>query len=224
MTDLRYTLVSDGSSDKALVPILTWLLEESGVTFAIQSVWADLGRLPRPPRTLRDKIEQAIDLYPCDLLFVHRDAENQGRKTRVREIGNAVDELAKSSVSKESPMSCYVCVVPVRMTEAWLLFDEAAIKRAAGNASSQEPLGLPNVQTLETLLNPKDTLRDLLKHVSGLSGRRLQQFRVGFHAQRVSGFIADFSPLRTLQAFKALENELRSVIKERQWDRGGHSE
>lgn len=219
MTDLRYTLISDGSSDTALIPILTWLLEESGVRLAIQPVWADLRRLPRPSRTLPDKIRHGIDLYPCDLLFVHRDAENQGRETRVREIERAVIELTQGAVRENPGVPCHVCVVPVRMTEAWLLFDEAAIKRAAGNASGPEPLELPAVGALETLPNPKGTLYDLLRHASGLNGRRLEQFPVSYHAPRVSNFISDFSALRPLQAFQTLENELRQVVRERQWDR-----
>ncbi|MEH2437636.1 MAG: hypothetical protein V7K25_25980 [Nostoc sp.] len=42
MKELCYTLLSDGSSDKALMPILTWLLREHQVECAIQSNWADL--------------------------------------------------------------------------------------------------------------------------------------------------------------------------------------
>ena len=52
MDALRYTLLSDGSSDQALMPILTWLLREQGVYGAIQPEWADLRRLPRPPSAL----------------------------------------------------------------------------------------------------------------------------------------------------------------------------
>jgi hypothetical protein len=220
MSDLHYTLVSDGSSDVALIPILTWLLLTNGVRLAIQPAWADLGRLPRPPRSLPDKIRLGIELYPCDLLFVHRDAENQGREARMGEIEQAVTELVQAAGHKVSSMPCYVCVIPVRMTEAWLLFDQAAIRRAAGNASGPEPLELPAVGALETLPNPKETLYDLLRHASGLNGRRLERFPVSYHAPRVSTFISDFSALRPLQAFDALENELRHVVRERQWDRG----
>ena len=46
MDALRYTLLSDGSSDQALVPILTWLLRAQGIHGAIQPEWADLRRLP----------------------------------------------------------------------------------------------------------------------------------------------------------------------------------
>ena len=50
MTELRYTFVTDGSSDAVLIPILTWLLRENGVEFAIQPAWADLTRIPRRKR------------------------------------------------------------------------------------------------------------------------------------------------------------------------------
>lgn len=75
MSDLRYTLLCDGGSDRTLLPILEWLLREHHVSYALQPVWADLGRLPRPPKSLSDRISDTIALYPCDLLFVHRDAE-----------------------------------------------------------------------------------------------------------------------------------------------------
>jgi hypothetical protein len=36
-----------------------------------------------------------------------------------------------------------ICVIPVRMQEAWLLFDETAIKFAAGNRTYPKSLNLP---------------------------------------------------------------------------------
>ena len=85
MTELRYTLVTDGSSDIALVPILTWLLRENGIEYAIQSEWADLSRIPHQKRRrLEDKIRWSLELYPCDLLFVHRDAEREPRENRMK--------------------------------------------------------------------------------------------------------------------------------------------
>ncbi len=113
MKELRYTLLSDGSSDKALLPMLIWLLREHHVDCAIQSNWADLRRLPKPPKTLSARIISSLDLYPCDLLFVHRDAEREPCGFRVAEIREAVEKALKSV-----PVPPYVCVVPVRMQEA----------------------------------------------------------------------------------------------------------
>jgi hypothetical protein len=212
MTDLRYTLVSDGSSDRALIPILNWLLRENGVQHAIQPSWADLARIPNPPRELSEKISWAVEIYPCDLLFIHRDAETGDRQARLREIGEAVERVLAGFTIPHR-----VCVIPVRMTEAWLLFSEAAIRRAAGNVSGRYILRLPAVNNIENTNDPKRILYDLLKIASGLTGRRLKRFLVSYHACRISGFIEDFSPLRALPAFRCLEEDLIAIIQEMTW-------
>ncbi|HKZ42418.1 MAG TPA: hypothetical protein VJ044_15760 [Candidatus Hodarchaeales archaeon] len=211
MNELRYTLVSDGSFDVALLPILDWLLVQNGVDYAIQSNWADLRRLVLPAKTLSEKIRTSMDLYPCEILFIHRDAEREARETRVNEIKNAIREIGN-----DNPFP-YICVVPVRMTEAWLLFDARAIKHAAGNRHGRQRLNLPRLSELEGAANPKQILFELLQRSSRLSGRRLKRFPVRYHASRVSYLISDFSPLRDLSAFRSLESELRTLIRTSGW-------
>jgi hypothetical protein len=58
------------------------------------------------------------------------------------------------------------------MQEAWLLFNEGALREAAGNPRGSVALELPRVTSLEGIPNPKETLHHLLREASGLSGRR----------------------------------------------------
>jgi len=215
MHQLRYTLLSDGSSDASLLPILTWLLRSNGVAIPIQPEWADLGRLRLPEKpSLSDKISRSLGHYPCDLLFVHRDAETEARIKRVQEIESAF-------VAIESPGQPVVCVVPVRMMEAWLLFDEAAIKWAAQNRNYREALDLPPINRLEDISNPKELLHSLLRKASGLSNRRLRRFSVHTSVRRLAEYLSDFSdfsPLRQLSAFQALESDIQSLIAQQRWD------
>ena len=212
MRELRYTLVTDGSSDIALIPILTWLLKTQGIVCAIQPEWADLRRFRRPGRMkLGDKIRLGLELYPCDLLFVHRDAEKEPRRKRIDEINKVIEKVMNS-------VPPAVCVVPVRMQEAWLLFDEVAIRHAAGNRSSSQTINLPSVNRLENLPDPKAELHERLKQASNLRGRRLKRFPVNQRARRVAEFINDFSPLRALSAFTALEKDVRQIIKQQGWE------
>ena len=212
MTELRYTLVTDSSSDIALIPILTWLLRENGVAYAIQPAWADLNRIPHQKRRrLEDKIYWSLELYPCELLLVHRDAEREPRENRVHEIITAITN-ANTSVPAVG------CVVPIRMQEAWLLFDESAINHAAGNSSNRESLNMPPINRLESLPDPKTKLHNSLKQASNLRGRRLSEFPVSEYARRVTEFIQDFSPLRSLSAFAALESELQQIIEQQDWN------
>lgn len=214
MVELRYSLISDGSSDAALLPILSWLLRESRVQCAIQPSLADLRRLPTPPSSLAQRISAALDLYPCDLLFVHRDAERQPLSHRKTEVQQVIHGLKLGTVPP------WICVIPVRMTEAWLLFDEAAIRHAAGNRSGRQPLDLPRLSELEDLPDPKNMLYDSLRRASGLHGTRLKRFRVTQSAVRVSSLVTDFSPLRRLSAFQELEADLRRVTEHAGWAAG----
>ena len=214
MEELRYTLLSDGPADKTLMPVLTWLLQQHVPNLPIQSRWADLRRLPRPPRELCGKIRESIQLFPCDLLFIHRDAETASLDDRLNEIRQAV---ADASIGNE--ISDVICVVPVRMTEAWLLFDIDAIRQAAGNPNGTMPLQLPTRPSdIESLPDPKGVLHRALRTAKEYGTHRRRRFDVNMAVQRVPECIEDFSPLRSLSAFATLEEEVKRTAESRGWN------
>ncbi len=104
-----------------------------------------------------------------------------------------------------------VPVIPVRMTEAWLLTDESAIRRASGNPNGKVRLDLPPVSRLEALPDPKVELHRLLRVASELTGRRLKRLNEGSAVHRVAEYTESFHQLRELSAFVTLEDELRRV-------------
>jgi len=153
-----------------------------------------------------------MELFPCDLLFIHRDAERQTREMRLQEIEEAIVKVEVQSLTPR------VCVIPVRMQEAWLLIDEAAIRRAAANPAGRQRLNLPPLTRLERLPDPKRVLYRVLSDASGLTGRRRERLNLRQLAYRVTELIGDFSPLRNLSAFTALEADLIHVVREQRWD------
>ena len=205
MNEIRYTLLGYGPSDKALLPLLRWLLMEHFVDYAIQSAWAD-PYLLQGAHGLSERIRKSVDLYPCDLLFVHRDAESQPMGDRIEEIKAALIPLP----DLQKPV---VHVIPVRMQEAWLLFDEQAIRWAAGNKNGKMPLKLPSLKSIENLPDPKEVLNDLLREASGLSGRRRKNVPASHYAQRVAEYIEDFTPLRQLTGFQYLQAQIAELVQ-----------
>jgi hypothetical protein len=205
---LRHTLISDGPTDANLIPIINWTLREAGGVVLPDGVRAEFWRLPAPPGSLADRIRKAVELYPCDVLFVHRDAEKDPPGSRDAEIQAAVARAAESGCRIPA-----VAVIPVRMLEAWLLFDERAIRQAAGNPNGQVVLPLPPMSKLERRPDPKQDLRDALRAASELSGRRLKKFDTRQAFWRVVDFIEDFSPLRQLRAFAAFEDSVRRICQ-----------
>ena len=208
---LRYTLVSEGSTDANLIPIINWTLEEVGKVELVQGVRAEFWRLPEPPGALTARIINAVDLFPCDALFVHRDADREPAKNRHDEIRAAVEVARQGSCRLPA-----VAVVPVRMLEAWLLFDELAIRSAAGNPNGQSPLNLPPLTRVEDRPDPKRDLREALRTASELSGRRLKKFNTSTAFWRVVDFIRDFSPLRQLPAFRQFEKSV-AIMSANEW-------
>jgi hypothetical protein len=202
MDVLEFTLVSEGSSDRVLLPILEWLLAQK-VLCGVVGTWADLRRVEPAPRSLADKVRCAVEEYPCQLLCIHRDADHATREERAGEIRAALGELEKPPA---------VCVVPVRMTEAWLLTDEDALRQAAGNPGGKVSLDFPALTGLERVPDPKAFLHSLLRQASGFAGRRLRKFRPDEAAHRLAALVRDYSRLRQLTAFQALEQEVESVL------------
>ena len=154
----RFLLACEGNSDAPLA-------------FHIQRLFESCG-YPRPDfnvspegRRLVDKIRSGLDMAPYyDVLFVHRDADHAGADARFREITDAVQQAGYGGQ--------WVGIVPVRMTESWLLLDEAAIRNAAGNPNGRIPLDLPSPAVAERMADPKSALQSAIIVGAEVRGRR----------------------------------------------------
>lgn len=151
-------MVCEGSSDAPL-------------TFHIQRLFESCG-YPRPDfnvssegRLLVHKIRSGLAMAPqYDVLFIHRDADSAVADPRYREITEAVQRAGY-----DGP---WVGIVPVRMTESWLLLDEAAIRNAAGNPNGRIRLDLPSPVEAERMADPKSALRAAIIAGAEVQGRR----------------------------------------------------
>lgn len=163
---MRILLVCEGSSDVALLPHIQRLIAQHTHSEPDGASW-------HQGRRLADKIRDGLQRRgEFDLLFVHRDADNAGAAARYEEIRAAV-----ASVGYAGP---WVGIVPVRMTESWLLLDEATIRRAAGNFSSVNPIDLPPPGRVEQISDPKAMLENALLQARGNRGRRRRKDRQDF--------------------------------------------
>src|SRR6266850_5271745 len=206
MQPLRHTLVSDGATDANLIPIINWTLREVANEPLAEGIRADFWRLPRPPQDLAGRIKSEVELYPSDVLFVHRDAEREQAAVRHREILDALNDARNANCKIPA-----VAIVPVRMLEAWLLFNERAIRNASGNPNGTARLNLPLLRAIEARPDPKKDLREALICASELEGRRRKKFGASQALWRVVDFIDDFSPLRQLTAFRNFEDTVKRL-------------
>jgi hypothetical protein len=210
---VNFTLLAEGSSDRALLPILEWLLSQHvSASTVIAGDWVDTNRLPRGKISKpRDRLRSAIDVYPCDILFIHRDGDGGGLEARRVEIDSWLREAQLGNAVSS------VRVIPIRKCEAWLLVDEQAIRRAASNPNGSMPLSLPKTHEIEGMADPKDVLFKALVTASGLSGRRLKKFDRNQARSVVAKHMTQHAVLRQLAAFRELDTEIREVCSFRGW-------
>jgi hypothetical protein len=213
MERVRYTLLADGRSDSALMNIIDWLFTDLLPKIPVNKQFADFSKIQNPPpnNRLDLRIKRAIELYPCEIVFVHRDAESSRfedfllRKSQIQESFDQIERIESSKLVK---------VIPVRMMETWLLIDELAIKVASGNRNNRMNLDLPSALRLESIADPKSLLDDLLRLSSGNRSRRLDRLNLRQAVHRVAENIEDYSLLRQLPAFNCFETDLRRVLEE----------
>ena len=198
------TLLSEGSSDRMLIPAIKWLLDNHFPNTPFNIEYADLRGSAKNQISLPEKICLALELYPCDILFVHRDTDRDSYVLREGEILSAL-EVAECSTPKVIP------VIPSKMSEAWLLIDENALKLASGNPNGKILIKLPKLNSIESIANPKGTLIDLLKRATGLSNRRRRSFNPNLAIHNLAENIIDYSPLRSLNSFQLLENNIKEL-------------
>lgn len=188
---LSYEIIADGGTDRALAPILEWAIHQHDPTvevlepeFAKRKGSVKDFFMHREPR--------------AQLTFAHRDAEALSHEERLREF-----------LSIDHPN--LVPVVPVRMTETWLLVDKEAICAAAGNPSAQ--ITLPELHSLETLSDPKEVLHELLLQASNLNGRRRKSFSERIVERRidVARRIRAWENLCSLDSFKEMRASLAAA-------------
>lgn len=205
MKRITATLITDGRSDTLLVPLLELLFAEH-TELPYQVNWAE--GLPPLSSGLQPRIEAALDLYPCDLLLVHRDAESEPVPVRQLEIQTSWQR----GTAGGNAATTLVCVIPVRMTESWLITQEGPIRAAVGNPNGQDALVLPAAKSIEAVADPKAILFDALKVASGLNATRRQRFVPDRYRHRVSELTEDLRPLRKLASFRHLEAQIQDCL------------
>ncbi|BCB88018.1 hypothetical protein Psuf_053310 [Phytohabitans suffuscus] len=163
--------------------------------------------LPKVAKDVGSRIRAGSELVgeQVDVIVVHRDADNAGAATRRTEIEGALrgNNLA----------SALVPVIPVRMTEAWLLLDETAIRRVAGNPRGKNDLGLPKVHQAESVADPKELLNQCLLAAANVTGRRRDSLRKRFSQNRrqLLERLDRNGPITQLPSWRILVSDIGSV-------------
>ncbi|WP_331716400.1 hypothetical protein [Micromonospora chokoriensis] len=109
----------------------------------------------------------------------------------------------------------FMPVIPVRMTEAWLLLDETAIRQVAGNPRGRMDLGLPKHHEVESVANPKQILSTCLLKAAGETGRRRDAVAKRFnqHRRQLLERLEPTGAIVRLESWARLVADVDEVVK-----------
>lgn len=199
---MRCLLVCEGSSDAPLASHIQRLMSRHGYHEVDFNISFD-GRL------LVDKVRNGLGVVPdYDLVFVHRDADRSGPDARYREIATAVQEAGYGGQ--------WIGIVPVRMTETWLILQEVAIRNAVQKPDGREALNLPAPAAVECVANSKDVLDAALLNASGERGRRrraLQRLLPELRHQLLENLPVG-GPLEQVESWARFRDDTAAALRE----------
>jgi hypothetical protein len=210
--EIRFALIAEGVTDQVLIPIIKWLIRKYIPNVTLETT---------PPfyykASLEERFRRVSAENNLDILFVHLDEEPKTVQQRRDEIQEA------SSAYRQGKETSIVCIIPIRETEAWFLFNEEALRRAAGKPRGRSNLSLPNLSRIEEIDDPKAVLEEALRVASETTGSKLKDFKRQEPNQfyRLAEIIEDFSPLCQLSAFQAFEADVQAILARWTVENGG---
>lgn len=206
---INYILTGEGPTDLRLAEHIENLLIEGGFSEVSGETLDPKNFGNKIGRSVREKIRFIINHYKnIDVIFVHRDADQQGLIQREREVYESSDGIIEKNK--------IIPVIPVTMLETWLLADRDAIKRIAGNPQHKGSLAcLPPIKNIEKVLDPKKRLLDALCEASGLQGRSLALFKKRFSEMRarLTFDLDPEGPIKQLSSYQHFRDKIHDFCK-----------
>jgi hypothetical protein len=176
MKRLELALYAEGPTDaRFLPPIIQRTTEQLLRRYEVKS--ADVVTVNIPKITgynNRDQciLEAARKAANCNILIIHSDADHPTRERAIQERFRPGYELVRRT--QESLCKSLLPIIPVRMTEAWMLAAEHDLLREViGTSLRPQELGLVNrARQVESDPNPKHTLRLIMQRAHSAHSRR----------------------------------------------------
>jgi hypothetical protein len=122
----------------------------------------------------------AREIFGYHALIIHSDGDDRGyEKTLVERFQPGKNLVLAAKNMREDVCVDLVPIIPVRMTEAWMLADPDALCTVLGTKTAAAMLGTPvQAKLVERELDPKAKLKLAIKAAyPGLSSRGEQRFR-----------------------------------------------
>lgn len=154
----------------------------------------------------------AFDKFSILLLFIHTDADDTDDYTVFKnKIIPAQELLAK----QDDNICCkkMVAIVPIQMTESWMIIDKNLLKSEIGIEKTDAELGIH--LNPETLKDPKALIEEIIRlSKEGQTKRKRNKGLDISDLYQIIGQKVELSELEKLPSYLKFKNSLIEVLKE----------
>ncbi len=160
-------------------------------------------------------LRAARTAYGYHLLLLHADSDARSRDDALSErIEPGMRRALNASNSGSNLCESMVPVIPVRMTESWMLADPETLINVIGTRKTVRDLMLPdNPSGVERIADPKGKLRAVLKVLlDGRAHRRRRDVNVGNLYEPLARSIS-IDRLERVPAFRSFQMELTASLQ-----------
>lgn len=145
-----------------------------------------------------------------NILIVHADADHHTADRALKERFNPGYLLVQQA--QEEVCRCVLPIVPVQMTEAWMLADPEALIAALGTSKNAQELDLPlKAKLVETDSDPKKTLKMIVGKANTHRSRRRHLEVTALYT--LLSRTVDLSRLRNVPAYQRFVHDLVNAFR-----------
>lgn len=153
----------------------------------------------------------AFDKFSIALMFVHTDADSTDDEfVYTSKIIPAINYLNNQA---EAVCKHIVPIVPIQMTESWMIADRELLKSEIGISNSDSELGIH--LNPETINNPKNVIENIIRiSKEDLTKRKRNKGLMISDLYQIIGQKIELSELEKLSSYKKFKQSLIDKLKE----------
>lgn len=218
MPTLVMALYAEGRSDERFLPII---IQRTAVRLLSEHAAHDVD-VSEPivvnPATRNTRNEAILDVaqqaHGYHLLTVHADADDVTPLRAMRErITPGFQAVAAAQRAGQQVCGKLTAIVPVQMTEAWMLADSDALRNIIGAMQTAQHLNLPVRPALvEGIADPKARIREVLAMVQAERTRRRRTQRKIADLYEPLARRIDLNRLYLAPSFARFQDDLQSAL------------
>lgn len=150
--------------------------------------------------------------YGVSIMCIHADADNNSLNAIIDYKFSPLWESLKSQ-SDSKYCKIIVPIVPITMTEAWMMADKELLKKSINaNHLKDEDLGLD--KRPETYRDPKDAINKAIALAANQNQRkRIRNLNIGPLYEEMGGLLS-LEALEKLPSYMAFANSVRKALKD----------